>query len=252
MIATKFGWVLDSSGTPVSLDGSPRHVRRACEASLGRLATDRIDVYIQHRVDRATPIEETVGELTRLQEEGKIRAFGLSEAGPATIERACAAGPLVVLQTEYSLWSREPERDLLPLCGRLGIAFMAYSPLGRGFLAGSVRSDGDLAPDDYRRGLPRFQRENLRHNSVLRERLAVISRVLGCTGAQLALAWLLAQPWGVLPIPATRTAAHLEENVHAVEVRLTSADLAAVEAALADVRVWGTRQPEAHLPTLNA
>jgi len=250
VIATKFGWVMDDSGVPTRLDSSPAHVRRACEASLERLQTDHIDIYIQHRVDPLTPIEETMGELLRLREEGKIRAMGLSEAGTATLTRAHGVAPLAALQTEYSLWSREPERELLPLCDRLGITFIAYSPLGRGFLTGRVRSAGDLGPSDFRRGQPRFQEENLRQNLALVDRLAELALGVGCTPAQLALAWVLAQPWEIVPIPATRRREHLVENVKALEVRLTAADLEAIDSVLSGSPVHGGRHPDEHMKTI--
>jgi aryl-alcohol dehydrogenase-like predicted oxidoreductase len=250
VIATKFGWVLDASGRAVRLDSSPGHVRRACEASLERLGTDHIDIYLQHRVDPATPIEETVGELVRLRDEGRIRAFGLSEAGAATVRRAAGVAALAVLQTEYSLWSREPESELLPLCAELGITFMAYSPLGRGFLAGGVRDPGDLEPEDFRRSQPRFAGDNLRRNLTLVDRLAEVAAGAGCTLAQLALAWVLAHPSGIVPIPATRHAAHLAENVRALDVRLDPAQLAAIGEILESSGTHGARHPEDHMRTI--
>jgi len=250
VIATKFGWVLDASGQARRLDSSPPHVRRACEASLERLGTDHIDIYLQHRVDPATPVEETVGELERLRDEGRIRAFGLSEAGPATIRRAAGVSPLAVLQTEYSLWSREAESELLPLCAELDITFMAYSPLGRGFLAGGIRDRGDLEPDDFRRSQPRFEEENLRRNLTLVNRLAGVAAGAGCTPAQLALAWVLAHPSRIVPIPATRRAEHVADNVGALDVRLHPAELAAIAEILDSARTHGARHPEAHMRTI--
>jgi aryl-alcohol dehydrogenase-like predicted oxidoreductase len=251
VIATKFGWVLNDAGVPVRLDSSPTHVRLACEASLTRLGTDRIDIYIQHRVDPATPIEETMGELERLREEGKIRAIGLSEAGTATLERAHKAASLAALQTEYSLWSRDPERDLLPLCQKLGVTFVAYSPLGRGFLTGSVRHAGALEPTDFRRSQPRFQEENLRQNLAFVDRLAEMALGLGCTPSQLALAWILAQPWGIVPIPATRRSEHLIDNVRALDVRLSPADLETINTAIPASDVHGARHPAEHMKTID-
>jgi aryl-alcohol dehydrogenase-like predicted oxidoreductase len=250
IIATKFGWLLDASGRAVGLDSSPEHVRQACQASLERLSTDHIDVYLQHRVDPATPIEETVGELVRLRDEGKIRAFGLSEAGPATIRRATGVAPCAALETEYSLWSREPENELLPLCIELGVTFIAYSPLGRGFLAGAVREPDDLEPDDFRRSQPRFEADNLESNLTLLDSLIEVATGAGCSLAQLALAWVLAHPAGIVPIPATRHAEHVADNVRALEVRLDGSDLAAIAAILASAPIRGARHPEAHMRTI--
>lgn len=251
VIATKFGWVLDDAGIPVTLDSSPTHVRIACDASLKRLRTDYIDIYIQHRVDPSTPIEETMGELARLREEGKIRAIGLSEVGTATLARAHKAAPVAALQTEYSLWSRDPEADLLPLCEQFGITFIAYSPLGRGFLTGSVRNAGDLERTDFRRGQPRFQEENLRQNLAFVDRLAEVALGLGCTPSQLALAWILAQPWGIVPIPATRRNEHLIDNVKALDVRLSPADIETINSAIPVSLVRGARHPAEHMKTID-
>jgi aryl-alcohol dehydrogenase-like predicted oxidoreductase len=249
-LTTKFGWVLDSSGRPVRLDGSGRHVRRACEASLRRLRTDYIDLYIAHRIDPSVPIEETVGELTRLTAEGKIRAFGLSEAGVDTIERAHRTSPVGALQTEYSLWSREPEAELIPLCERLGIAFIAYSPLGRGFLSGGVRSESDLEPGDFRRDHPRFQAQNLSRNLPLVDRLREIGHRLGLRPAQLALAWLMSRPGGVYAIPGTRRLDHVRENLAVLTLDLGAEDLEAVDRAVPAARVHGERHPAAHMRTI--
>ena len=224
-LVTKFGWVLDQAGTPVRRDSSPKHVRQACEASLRRLRTDHVDLYLQHRRDPETPIEATVDELVRLRDQGKIRAYGLCEVGTATLDRAGRVWPVAALQTEYSLWSRDPERELLPVCVDRGIAFMAYSPLGRGFLTGTIRSAADLEANDFRRSHPRFQEDNVRANLSHVDRLAAIAARRGLTAAQLALAWLLARPWPVMPIVATRRAAHLVENARALEVRLEPAEL---------------------------
>ena len=249
-ITTKFGWVLDASGKPVRLDGSPDHVRRSCEASLHRLGTDYIDLYIAHRIDPSVPVEETVGELSRLVEEGKIRAFGLSEAGAATIERAHRAAPLRALQTEYSMWSREPETELIPLCERLGIAFIAYSPLGRGFLTGDVRTVSDLEPGDFRRTHPRFQGDNLERNVSLVESLAAIAASLGRTPAQLALAWLLSRPGHVYAIPGTRRLEHVRSNLEALTLRLTDQELKAIGEAVPPEQVSGERHPAEHMKTI--
>jgi aryl-alcohol dehydrogenase-like predicted oxidoreductase len=250
VLATKFGWVLDSSGAAVKLDSSPQHVREACEASLRRLRTDHIDVYIQHRVDPSTPIDETVAALIRLRDEGKIRTYGLSEAGAETIRRANSVAPVAALQTEYSLWSREPEAELLPLCVKLGIAFIAYSPLGRGFLSGAVRSTSDLEQNDFRRTHPRFQDENIQKNVALVDRLTGVAASLGCTTAQVALAWLLTQPGSVIPIPATRSKEHLRDNAKALEVRLSQEALDAIAIAFPASSVAGARHPADHMKTI--
>jgi aryl-alcohol dehydrogenase-like predicted oxidoreductase len=247
-ITTKFGWVLDESGKPLRLDGA--HVRRSCEASLRRLRTDHIDLYVAHRIDPSVPIEETVGALSRLVDEGKVRAFGLSEAGTATLERAHKTAPVVALQTEYSLWSREPEADVLPLCGRLGIAFIAYSPLGRGFLAGQVRAESDMALGDFRRTTPRFQAENLKRNLAFLDSLLDLAKKLGHTPAQLALAWLLSRPGDVYAIPGTRRISHLRENLKALDLQLTAADLAAIGRAVPADLVHGERHPAEHMKTI--
>lgn len=251
-VTTKFGWVLGGDGRPVRLDGSAGHVRRACEASLHRLRCDHIDLYVAHRIDPAVPVEETVGELARLVAEGKVRQLGLSEAGPATLLRAHATHPIGALQTEYSLWSRDPEAALLPLCRELGIAFVAYSPLGRGFLAGRVRAEADLGPDDLRRAHPRFQAGNLDRNVALVDRLAAVTRAVGATPAQLALAWLLSRPEGVYAIPGTRRLEHVRENVEALTLaaRLTAAELEAVGRAVPPELVRGERHPAEHMRTV--
>ncbi len=248
VISTKFGWVLDASGAAVRRDSSPAWVRSACEASLRRLRTDWIDVYVQHRVDPATPIEETVGALTRLRDEGKIRAYGLSEAGPATLRRANSVWRVAALQTEYSLWSREPERELLPLCEQLDVRFVGYSPLGRGFLTGTIRDE--LPGSDYRSSNPRFQAGNLRSNVVLVDRLVSLAAGLGCTSAQLALAWLLAQRAGVIPIPSTRRKERIAENLGALHVSLDEDLLAAIEEAIPSDEVAGARHPADHMETI--
>lgn len=252
VIATKFGWVLDESGKAVDRDSSPAHVRQACEASLKRLHSDYIDIYIQHRVDPSTSIEETVGELVRLRNEGKIRAYGLSEVGVETVTRAHRLAPVATLQTEYSLWSRDPERELLPVCTRLGIRFMAYSPLGRGFLTGSIRKASDLGETDLRRTHPRFEEKNLRRNLELVERLQKLAEERQCTAAQLALAWVLAQPSDVLPIFSTRRREHLATNVGALDVHLSQADLDLIGAAVSPDLVQGARHPAEHMKTIES
>jgi aryl-alcohol dehydrogenase-like predicted oxidoreductase len=249
-LTTKFGWVLDASGKPTHLDGSPAHVRQSCEASLRRLGTDYIDLYVAHRIDPNVRIEETVGEIKRLVKEGKVRAYGLSEAGVSTITRAQQVSPVAALQTEYSLWSRDPEVELLPLCARLGIAFVAYSPLGRGFLAGAVRNEADLRPDDFRRTHPRFQGANLDHNRELIAGLTQLAGQLGRTPAQLALAWLLSRPGNVYAIPATRSEAHLEDNLAASQMTLSAPQLDAIGSIVSPKHVHGARHPAEHMKTI--
>ncbi len=251
-LTTKFGWVLDAAGTPVTRDSSPAHVRQACEASIQRLGTDRIDLYLQHRRDPETPIEATVEELIRLRDEGKIRAYGLCEVGTETLTRAAKIAPVTALQTEYSLWSRDPERQLLPFCQGHDITFLAYSPLGRGFLTGKIRSAGALEATDFRRAHPRFQDENLRANLVFIEHLEAIAAELHCSAAQLALAWVLEQPWPIMPIVATRSEKHLAENVRALEIELSSSDLDRITAALPAEQIRGERHPAEHMKTIEA
>ena len=223
VLATKFGIKLDPDDPRKrGVDGRPEYVRACIEDSLRRLGTDHVDLYYQHRVDPDTPIEETVGAMGELVAEGKVRYLGLSEAGPETLRRANATHPISALQTEYSLWSREPEDEILPVCRELGIGFVAYSPLGRGFLTGAIRSIDDLDADDYRRFSPRFQGENFQKNLDLVERIAELAAEKGCTPAQLALAWVLAQGDDIVPIPGTKKVARLEENAAAAEVRLSS------------------------------
>jgi aryl-alcohol dehydrogenase-like predicted oxidoreductase len=229
VLATKFGYVRSEDGTFVGIDGRPEYVRKACDASLQRLGVDTVDVYYQHRVDPNTPIEETVGAMSELVKAGKVRHIGLSEAGPATIRRAHAVHPIAALQTEYSLWSRDPEKELLATCRELGITFVAYSPLGRGFLAGRFRSADDLAPTDWRRQNPRFQDENFRRNLEIVTKVEALARAKGCTPAQLALAWLLSRGPDVIPIPGTTRTERLEENAAAVRVLLSPDDLASLD-----------------------
>jgi aryl-alcohol dehydrogenase-like predicted oxidoreductase len=222
-VATKFGIVRDPNDpTKRGVDGSPAYVRKSVEGSLQRLGIETIDLYYQHRVDPKTPIEETVGEMSRLIEEGKVRYLGLSEAAPATIERAHRVHPITALQTEYSLWTRDPETEILPTCRRLGIAFVAYSPLGRGFLTGAIKSPDDFDPDDYRRNSPRFQGENFQHNLELVEKVKQFAGAAGMTPGQLALAWVLAQGEDIVPIPGTKRRKYLEENAAAPDFALSS------------------------------
>jgi len=220
-LATKFGIVRDPADPERrGVDGSPAYVRKSVEGSLQRLGIDTIDLYYQHRVDARTPIEETVGAMSRLVEEGKVRYLGLSEAAPATIERAHSVHPICALQTEYSLWTRDPEPEVLPTCRRLGIAFVAYSPLGRGFLTGGIKSPEDFEAGDYRRSSPRFQGENFTRNLKLVETVKQLAEASGITPSQLALAWILAQGDDVVPIPGTKRRKYLEENAAAVDVSL--------------------------------
>jgi len=220
-VATKFGIVRDPANPAArGVDSSPAYVRRSVDASLKRLGIDTIDLYYQHRVDPKTPIEETVGAMSRLVEEGKVRFLGLSEAAPQTLERAHAVHPIAALQTEYSLWSRDPEPEILPTCRKLGVAFVAYSPLGRGFLTGAIKSPDDFDADDYRRMSPRFQGDNFTRNLELVEKIRQLSVEAGITPSQLALAWVLAQGKDIVPIPGTRRRRYIEENAAAVDLTL--------------------------------
>jgi len=251
VLATKFGNVRREDGTFVGVNGRPEYVRQACDASLRRLGVERIDLYYQHRVDPATPIEDTVGAMAELVKAGKVRALGLSEAGPSTIRRAQAVHPIAALQTEYSLWSRDPEDDILSTCRELGVTFVAYSPLGRGFLTGRFKSPDDFAPDDWRRNNPRFQGDNFAKNLELVARIEQMAREKGCTPAQLALAWLLAQGQDLVPIPGSRQRARVEENAAAAEITLTRADLDALNAIAPRGVAAGSRYPEAAMRLLN-
>jgi aryl-alcohol dehydrogenase-like predicted oxidoreductase len=252
IIATKFGNVREPDDpTPRGLNGRPEYVRQACEASLKRLGLDTIDLYYQHRVDPDVPIEDTVGAMSRLVEEGKVRYLGLSEAAPATLRRAHAVHPITALQTEYSLWSRDPEDEILPTCRELGIGFVPYSPLGRGFLSGRIKRIEDMEPDDYRRDSPRFQGENFQRNIELVNRVNQLATDKDCTPGQLALAWLLARGDDIVPIPGTRKRSHLEENFGAVDVKLTEADLEAIDEMAPPGAAAGTRYPEAGMKVVN-
>jgi len=230
-VATKFGFVRDSDKSWQGIDGRPEHVREACDGSLRRLGIDHIDIYYQHRVDPKVPIEETVGAMAELVRQGKVRYLGLCEAAPATIRRAHAVHPISALQTEYSLWSRDPEDELIPTVRELGIGFVAYSPLGRGFLTGQLRRFEDLPQDDWRRHRPRFQGENFQKNLELVDRVKEIAATKQVTPAQLALAWLLAQGEGLVPIPGTKRRKNLEENVAALGITLTREDLQRIDEA---------------------
>jgi aryl-alcohol dehydrogenase-like predicted oxidoreductase len=232
MIATKFGIVRTVDPSYRGVNGRPEYVRASCEASLRRLDIETIDLYYQHRVDPDTPIEDTVGAMADLVREGKVRFVGLSEAGPDTLRRAAQVHPIAALQSEYSLWAREPESGVLDTCRELGIGFVAYSPLGRGFLTGRIRSENDLEAGDFRLNTPRFQGEHLQKNLALADRVAAIATEKGCTPAQLALAWVLAQGRDIVPIVGTKRRSYLEENLHAIELHLDAADLARLDAAM--------------------
>jgi len=251
VLATKFGNVRDAEGRFAGVNGHPKYVRQACEASLRRLQVETIDLYYQHRVDPTVPIEETVGAMSRLVEEGKVRSLGLSEAAPATLRRAHQTHSISALQTEYSLWTRDPEEQILPVCKELGITFVAYSPLGRGFLTGRFKRYEDLAPDDWRRSNPRFRGENFERNLELVRRVEQIAARKGWKPSQLALAWVLAQSDGIVPIPGTASRAHLEENLAALELPLTLHDLAQLNEAAPQGVAAGDRYPEAAMKTLN-
>jgi aryl-alcohol dehydrogenase-like predicted oxidoreductase len=251
ILATKFGVLRGGDGSFVGVSGKPDYVRSACDASLQRLGVDHIDLYYQHRVDPQVPIEDTVGAMAGLVEAGKARYLGLSEAGAATLRRASAVHPISVLQSELSLWSRDIEDDVVPACRELGIGIVAYSPLGRGFLSGAIKSLDDLAEDDWRRHMPRFQGENFAKNLELVERVEQMAAGKGCAAAQLALAWVLAQGPDVVPIPGTRSRARLDENADAVEVELTNAELAEIDEVIPRDMAVGTRYPEQAMSLLN-
>src|SRR5213080_2533041 len=251
VLATKFGNVRKPDGTFVGVNGSPEYVRQACDASLARLGVDHIDLYYQHRVDKAVPIEETVGAMADLVRAGKVRYLGLSEAAPATIRRAHAAHPITALQSEYSLWSRDPEDEILPTCRELGIGFVPYSPLGRGFLTGRFQKPEDLPADDYRRNHPRFQGENFQKNLDLVKRVEDIAREKGCTPGQLALAWVLAQGKDIVPIPGTKRRKYLEENVGALAVKLTPKDLQRIDGVVPKGAAAGSRYPDRAMKAVN-
>jgi aryl-alcohol dehydrogenase-like predicted oxidoreductase len=251
VLATKFGNMRGPDGSFQGVNGRPEYVRQACEASLQRLRVETIDLYYQHRVDRSVPIEDTVGAMGELVQEGKVRHLGLSEASPATIRKAHRTHPITALQTEYSLWTRDPEEEVLPTCRELGIGFVPYSPLGRGFLSGRFQKFEDLPPDDFRRNHPRFQGENFRRNLDLVARVEEIAREKGCTPSQLALAWLLAQGEDVVPIPGTKHRKYLEENAGAVAIRLSEADRTRIDEAAPRGATAGTRYPEGGMLTIN-
>jgi aryl-alcohol dehydrogenase-like predicted oxidoreductase len=251
VLATKFGNVRGQDGSFLGVKGTANYVKEACEASLRRLGVDHIDLYYQHRVDPNTPIEETIGAMAELVKEGKIRYLGMSEASPQTIRRAYAVHPITALQTEYSLWSRDVEDEILPVCRELGIGFVPYSPLGRGFLTGQIQRFEDLAEDDYRRHSPRFQGENFMKNIELVHRIEEIAQEKGCKPSQLALAWLLQQGEDIVPIPGTKKRIYLEENIGALEVQLTHQDLARIAEFAPKGIAAGERYAEASMKSLN-
>jgi len=245
VIATKFGILRDPARPDYrGISGKPDYVHKACEESLRRLGVDVIDLYYQHRVDPDTPIEETVGAMAKLVHNGKVRFLGLSEAGAETIRRAHAVHPITALQSEYSLWTRDPEREVLGVCRELGIGLVPYSPLGRGFLTGQIKRFEDLPEDDYRRSSPRFQGENFQRNLALVKQVEEIAREKKCTPAQLALAWVLAQGDDIVPIPGTKRRKYLQENVGALEVALTNKDLARIDEVAPHEAVAGARYPD--------
>jgi aryl-alcohol dehydrogenase-like predicted oxidoreductase len=253
VLATKFGIVRDPKDPNVrGVSGKPEYVKKSCEVSLQRLGTDHIDLYYQHRVDPNTPIEETVGGLAELVEEGKIRYIGLSEASASTLRRAVKVHPITALQSEYSLWTRDPEEEILPTCRELGIGFVAYSPLGRGFLTGQFKKFGDLEADDYRRFSPRFQGDNFQKNLDLVKQVELMAREKNCQPAQLALAWVLAQGDDVVPIPGTKRRKYLEENTGAVEIDLTIDDLRRLNEVFPQDAASGQRYPEHMMALVNA
>jgi aryl-alcohol dehydrogenase-like predicted oxidoreductase len=250
-LATKFGIVRSEDPAARGVNGKPEYVKSSCEASLKRLNVEVIDLYYQHRVDPNTPIEETVGAMAELVKEGKVRYLGLSEAAPSTIRRAHATHPISVLQTEYSLWSREPEEEILPTLRELGIGLVPYSPLGRGFLTGQIKSPDDFEADDYRKNSPRFQGENFQKNLDLVQRIEKMAKAKGCTTSQLALAWVLAQGDDLAPIPGTKRVKYLEENAKAVDVRLSAEDLKQLDEIAPHGSAAGDRYPAAAMKAVN-
>ncbi len=250
-LATKFGIVRSEDPAARGVSGKPEYVKSCCDASLKRLNVEVIDLYYQHRVDPNTPIEETVGAMAELVKEGKVRYLGLSEAAPATIRRANATHPISALQTEYSLWSRDPEEEILPTLRELGIGMVPYSPLGRGFLTGQIKSPDDFEADDYRRNSPRFQGENFQKNLDLVARIEKLAKDKGCTTSQLALAWVLAQDDDLAPIPGTKRVKYLEENAKAVDVQLSGEDLKQLDEVAPHGSAAGDRYPAAAMKAIN-
>jgi aryl-alcohol dehydrogenase-like predicted oxidoreductase len=251
VLATKFGNVRAADGKFLGINGRPEYVRQACDASLKRLGVDHVDLYYQHRVDRETPIEETVGAMAELVRAGKVRHLGLSEAGPATIRRAHATHPIAALQTEYSLWTRDPEDEILRTVRELGIGFVAYSPLGRGFLTGRFRTDADFAAGDYRTSNPRMDAQNLAKNVALADRVRELAAQKNVTAGQLALAWVLSRGDDIVPIPGTTRRTHLDENLASVDIRLTESELGQLDAAFPRNVAAGDRYPEGGMRNVN-
>ena len=250
-LATKFGNVRDEHGKFIGVNGHPKYVKSACEGSLSRLGVEVIDLYYQHRVDPNVPIEDTIGAMSELVSAGKVRWLGMSEAAPATIRRAVMIHPIAALQTEYSLWTRDVEQDILPTCRELGIGFVPYSPLGRGFLGGKIKAAGDLEQGDWRLNMPRFQGENLRRNLEIARRVESLAKKKKCTPAQLALAWLLSQGEDIVPIPGTKRRKYLEENVRAVEVELSPAERKEIDEKLPVGMTAGDRYPAEAMKAVN-
>ena len=251
VLATKFGNMRGPGGSFLGVNGSPDYVRKCCDDSLRRLGVDVIDLYYQHRVDTKTPIEDTVGAMAELVRAGKVKHLGLSEAAPETIRRAVKVHPIAALQTEYSLWSREPEDGLLELCRELGIGFVAYSPLGRGFLTGKFRKLEDIPADDYRRNSPRFQGENFQRNLDLVKAVETIAAEKGCTSSQLALAWVLAQGKDIVPIPGTKRREFLAQNLASLDIELSATDLERIAHAFPRGAASGNRYPDASMAAVN-
>ncbi|MCI0618439.1 aldo/keto reductase, partial [bacterium] len=251
VLATKFGNVRSPNGEFIGVSGTPEYVRQCCDASLKRLKVETVDLYYQHRVDPKTPIEETIGAMVRLKEEGKIRYLGLSEAAAATIRRAHAVHPIAALQTEYSLWTRDVDSEILPTCRELGIGFVAYSPLGRGFLTGTIQKDTQLPENDWRKHAPRFEDENWKHNKRIVDTIERLAAEKKCTPAQLALAWVLAGGEDIVPIPGTKRIKYLEENARAGDITLTQNDLSAIEEAIPPGTTAGERYPERAMRAVN-
>ena len=251
ILATKFGNVRGEDGSFLGVSGKPDYVKQACEASLKRLGVDYIDLYYQHRVDPNTPIEDTIGAMAELVKDGKVKYLGMSEAAASTIRRASNVYPITALQTEYSLWTRDPEEEILSTCRELGIGFVAYSPLGRGFLSGRFQTPEDIPVDDYRRNHPRFQGENFYHNLELTKRIEEIAKVKNCTPSQLAIAWVLAQGKDIVPIPGTKKTKYIEENAASVDVKLNENDLKKLDEAIPRGIAKGMRYAEAAMKAVN-
>jgi aryl-alcohol dehydrogenase-like predicted oxidoreductase len=252
VIATKFGTVCDANGRPIGIDGTPKHVRESCDTSLARLKTDVIDILFQHRLDKSVPIEETVGAMSELVRAGKVRHLGLCEVSAATLRRAHRVHPIAAVQSEYSLWSREPEESVLPACREFGTGFVAYSPLGRGFLTGHVGGSESLAPNDARRAIPRFQGEHVAANRALVSEIEHIAAAHGCKPGQVALAWLLQRRDTIVPIPGTKRLAYLDENLGAATLALTDAETSALDSAFAPDRIAGPRLSPASMRYIDA